>query len=94
MRLRLNPVSPSGLELVEETHIHSQTSSSSGVPDISYGTATPTNGVDAPSHLYYDTDDSTLYVYVNGVWYPISGTTPPSILGADIFGLLLTRNLA
>lgn len=82
MRFRLNPISPNGLEVIGDTVVYSQTSSTSsgisGVPDISYGTATPTDGVDTDSHFYYDTDDSTLYVYVNGVWYPLSGGTPPA----------------
>ena len=79
MRLRLNPYAPNGLEVYEPAATVIQGgSSSSTVPNISYGTATPTDGVDTPSHLYYDTNDATLYVYVNGIWYPITGGSPPS----------------
>ena len=81
MKLRLNPSAPNGLSIEDKaTEIVQLGSSSSGlssVPDISYGTATPTDGVDTASHLYYDTDDSTLYVYVAGIWYPISGGGAP-----------------
>ena len=45
-------------------------------PDISFGTAAPTNGVDTPSHQYYQTSTSTLYIYAGGVWYPITGGGP------------------
>ena len=98
MKPSINPLTGMVNLVQRERHVGQGGGVSGGlsrVPDISYGTSTPVDGIDTDSHMYYDTDDSTLYIYVNGMWYPISGGTPPTEdPGAAIFGLLATMNLA
>ena len=64
----------------------------STVSTVGAGTGTSLPATGNNGDIFYDTDDGVLYIWANGMWNAISGggTTDP---GADIFGLLLTRNL-
>jgi hypothetical protein len=93
MRFKLNPLSPNGLEVFGDTIVYSQTSSTT-----ESGSSTPlyiTYGTNGITYFRMETPSSgqlwDAYIDSTGHWVTTAVTASG---GADIFGLLLLRNLA